>query len=260
MILDQILEFKRTEIKELKERVSLVEIEKKARELKAPKRSLQNVLSVKSNRPHLICELKKASPSGGVLRANFDPLGLARIFEEEKASGISVLTERNFFQGNPDTPKSIRPITTLPLLRKDFIVDVYQIFETALLLADTYLLIVSILSNQDLKLFLSIGRSLGMEPIVEVHTDEELDRAIQAGALMIGVNSRNLKSLTIDREIPAHMLKRIPSGVIAIVESGIASRTDIEYYKSYGANCFLIGTVLMKAPDVRSKIRELMEF
>ena len=256
MILNEIVEYKRKEIQELKRRLPFSKITQMAEKLNEPKRSLHKSLTAKK-KLHLICELKKASPSEGILRQRFQPTTLAQEFEAAGASAISVLTERHFFKGNPKTLKQIRPLTTVPLLRKDFILDSYQIYEATLLGADAFLLIAMLLTDSELKQLLQLSRALRLEALVEVHNKEELDRALAAGSQIIGINNRNLKTLQIDRSVSENLIRFIPKGTVAVIESGIENRQEIAHYESLGARCFLIGTVLMKSKNVKGKILEL---
>ncbi len=256
MVLNKILEYKRREIEELKRRLSLSKISRMAENLNEPKRSLHKSLTAKK-KLYLICELKKASPSEGILRENFKPKALAQEFEAAGASAISVLTERHYFKGDPKTLKLIRPVTTVPLIRKDFILDSYQIYEATLLGADAFLLIAMLLTDSELKQMLELARSLRLEVIVEAHTKEELDRAISVGSKIIAINNRNLQTLKIDQAVSENLIRLIPKDRVVVIESGIETRKEIEHYESLGAHCFLIGTTLMKSKDVKQKILEL---
>ena len=256
MILNEIVEHKRKEIEELKKLLPFPKIAQMAEKLNEPRRSLKKNLTAKK-KLHLICELKKASPSEGILRERFQPKALAQEFEAAGASAISVLTERHYFKGNPKTLKQIRPVTTIPLIRKDFIFDPYQIYEAALLGADAFLLIAMLLTDSELKQMLEVARRLQLETLVEVHTKEELDRALAAGSEIIGINNRNLKTLQIDHTVSERLLRLIPKGKVVVIESGIETRGEIMRYQSLGAQCFLIGTVLMKSTNVKRKILEL---
>ena len=256
MILSDILERKRKEVEELKRLTPLSKICELAAKDKEARRSLKVSLS-KNKGLHLICELKKASPSEGIIRENFEPKILAQEFEAAGASAISVLTEQYYFKGNPEILKQIRPLTTIPLLRKDFIFDPYQIYETALLGGDAFLIIAMLVSEAELKQMLLIAKKLNLEALVEVHTREELDRALAAGSQIIGINNRNLKTLEIDHFISENLIQFIPKGIVAVIESGIENREEITRYQVMGGNCFLIGTALMKAKNVKQKILEL---
>ncbi|OGX06077.1 MAG: hypothetical protein A3G87_02510 [Omnitrophica bacterium RIFCSPLOWO2_12_FULL_50_11] len=256
MILDNILEHKRREVEALKTKLPLRRMEEKARSVQGPKRSLARALSG-AGRVHLICELKKQSPSAGLLREHFIPTKLAKQFESSGASALSVLTETKYFKGHPETLRQIRPATTIPILRKDFLVERYQVYETAWREADAYLLIAMILSDKTLKVLLRLGNDLGLEALVEVHTERELDRALRAGANLVGINSRNLKTLGIDDSVPERLFPKIPKEITTVIESGIQSSHDIQRYQEMGANCFLIGTALMKCDNIEKKMAEL---
>lgn len=256
MVLNEIIERKRKEIEELKRKFPLSKISQMAEQLNEPKRSLRKSLTAKK-KVHLICELKKASPSEGVLREHFEPKALAQEFEAAGASAISVLTERHYFKGDPKTLKLIRAVTTIPLLRKDFILDAYQIFETSVLGADAFLLIATLLTDSELKQMIQLGKKLKLDALVEAHTQEELKRALKAGSEIIGINNRNLKTLKIDPLVSEDLIRFIPKDKIVVIESGIETREEIEHYQALGASCFLIGTVLMKSGNVKQKILEL---
>ncbi|MBI4368309.1 MAG: indole-3-glycerol phosphate synthase TrpC [Candidatus Omnitrophica bacterium] len=256
MILNEIVEHKRKEIEELKRLMPFTKIKEKAEQNVFRRRSLQNALT-KGKGIHLICELKKASPSEGILRQEFEPQVIVQEFEAAGASAISVLTERHYFQGNPKTLKQIRPLTSVPLLRKDFIFDPYQVYETALLKADAFLIIAMLVSDQELKTLLQIATQLQLETLVEVHSKAELDRAIHAGSQLIGINNRNLKTLEIDRSISENLIKFVPKTATVVIESGIETQAEITRYHALGAHCFLIGTALMKSKNIQQKITEL---
>ncbi len=258
MILNNILEYKRKEIAALKRRLPLDKMIKEAEKHTKPKRSLLKALS--NGQLHLICELKKASPSEGMLRRQFRPVHLAKEFESAGASAISVLTESRYFRGNPRTIKQIRPCTRIPLLRKDFILDLYQIYETVLLGADAFLIIATLVSDSKLKKMLQLAKRLNLEVLVEVHTKEELVRAIKAGSKIIGFNNRDLKTLQINRSVSERLMRLIPKGVVSVIESGIESRQDILHYQKNGARNFLIGTTLMKSRNITEKIHELLGY
>lgn len=256
MVLNEILEQKRKELEILKRHIPSAKITRLAEELKEPKRSLEKALT-KSRNLHLICELKKASPSEGLLRKDFEPIALAQEFEAAGACAISVLTEKHYFQGNPATIKQIRAFTTIPLLRKDFIFDPYQVYETALLKADAFLLIAMLLTDTELKIMLKLAQKLNLDTLVEIHTKEELQRALDAGAKIIGINNRNLQTLKVDLSVSETLLRFIPKGIIAVIESGIETREEIVRYQTNGVRCFLIGTTLMKSRNIKGKILEL---
>jgi len=198
---------------------------------------------------NVIAELKKASPSRGLIRAEFDPVALAKGFEAAGAAALSVLTEEEFFQGNLKYMKDARAAVSLPVLRKDFIVDPWQVWEARATNADSFLLIVAGLHDEVLAELLALGRELGMEPLVEVHTRGELTRAIAAGARIIGVNNRNLQTLEVRAETSRELIDLIPEECIAVCESGLRSRDDLVRFRAAGFDAFLIGEHLMSQPD-----------
>ncbi len=257
-MLKEIIIQKRKDLQELKSRFPLSRL-RDAVEHK-PKTNTRSFRKAVSNPRHinLICELKKASPSEGLIREDFQPLRIAGIFEYAGAAAISVLTEPHFFKGRPSYLKTVRQVTTIPLLRKDFILESYQVYESALLDADAFLLIASILTEEELKNLLSLGRQFGMDALVETHTEDDLKKALNAGAEVIGINNRNLMDLSVDPNRAKRLLHHIPKGPAVIVESGFKHHDELMEYKSLGVHAFLIGTVLMKAPDIGAKIQELL--
>lgn len=258
MILEDIIVKKRKDLDELKSRFPLHRLKEAVKNRKTHDvRSFKKAVS----RPHqlnLICELKKASPSGGILREDFQPLRLASHFEHAGAAAISVLTEPHYFKGRPSYLKTVRQVTHIPLLRKDFIVESYQLYESALLDADAFLLIASLLTEKELADLIALGRELQMDALVEVHTEEDLKKALAAKAEIIGINNRDLKSLTVDPNRAKKLLPHIPKSIPVVVESGLKTHEELLEYKSLGVHAFLIGTVLMKSPDVAAKIQELL--
>jgi indole-3-glycerol phosphate synthase len=198
---------------------------------------------------NIISELKKASPSKGLLREDFRPIELARGFENAGAAALSVLTEEEFFQGSAKDLRDARRACEIPVLRKDFIVDAWQVWEARAIDADSFLLIVAALSDAALKDLLALGRELGMEPLIEVHTRAELDRAIGAGAKIIGVNNRDLKTLKVDLGTSFELVKLIPDECMAVCESGIRDGAEIKRLRVAGFDAFLIGEHLMTQAD-----------
>jgi len=203
-------------------------------------------------------ELKPASPSGGVLREPFDPVALAQSLEAAGAAALSVLTEPEFFLSSLKNLREARKSVKLPVLRKDFIFDPWQVWEARANDADSFLLIVLTLSDARLKELLALGRELGMEPLVEVHTREELDRALATEARIIGVNNRNLKTLEIRMETSFELVEYIPESCIAVSESGIRTHGELLKLRAAGFDAFLIGTHLMVSADPGTVLRELM--
>jgi len=207
---------------------------------------------------NVIAELKKASPSRGVIRADFDPVSLARTLEAAGATALSVLTEEEFFQGDLKYMRAARAAVGVPVLRKDFIVDPWQVWEARATDADSFLLIVAGLSDELLSELLVLGRELGMEALVEVHTREELARALSAGARIIGVNNRDLRTLEVRPKTADELIEVIPDECIAICESGLRTRDDLVRLRAAGFDAFLIGEHLMAQPDPAAALRVLL--
>jgi len=207
---------------------------------------------------NIISELKKASPSRGLLRQEFRPIELARGFESAGATALSVLTEEEFFQGSAKDLRDARKACEIPVLRKDFIVDAWQVWEARAIDADSFLLIVAALSDEALAELLALGRELGMEALVEVHTRAELDRAISAGARIIGVNNRDLKTLEVSLETSYALVDAIPEDCIAVCESGIRDGAEIRRLRTAGFDAFLIGEHLMTQADPAAALSELI--
>lgn len=207
---------------------------------------------------NVISELKKASPSRGVIRADFNPVELAKGFETAGAAALSVLTEEEFFQGDLKYMRDARAAVALPVLRKDFIVDPWQVWEARATDADSFLLIVAGLSDALLGELLSLGRELGMEPLVEVHTRGELGRALAAGARILGVNNRDLRTLEVRVETSTELIEAIPDECVAVCESGLRSHADLVRLRQAGFDAFLIGEHLMARPDPAQALRALL--
>ena len=258
MILNEMILQKKKDLEELKSRFPLHRL-REAAEHKEPtgRRPFRKAIS-RPHRINLICELKKASPSEGILCEDFQPLRIASLFEYAGAAAISVLTESRFFKGRPSYLKTVRQVTTVPILRKDFILESYQLYESALLEADAFLLIASLLTEQELTDLMRLGRGLAMESLVEVHTHEDLKKALQAGAEIIGINNRDLKTLEVDPERAKKLIPLIPKEVTVVAESGFSRPEQLLAYKSLGVHAFLVGTVLMKSQDVVKTLNELL--
>jgi indole-3-glycerol phosphate synthase len=208
---------------------------------------------------NVIAEIKRASPSAGVLRPNFDPPALALGFQEAGAAALSVLTEEDNFQGALSYLRDARKTVSLPVLRKDFIVEPWQVWETRAANADTFLLIVAALSPEALAALLVLGRELGMEALVEVHTAPELRVALDAGARIIGVNNRNLHTLEVNVATSLALIEAIPEDCIAVSESGLRSAEDLRRLRAAGFDAFLIGEHLMRESDPGAGLRRMLE-
>ena len=243
-ILDEIVAKTKSKLEEKKQGLSLEELSSKIdfENLKETnfKKSLQNKPEA------IIAEIKKASPSAGIISDNFDPVLKSKEYESFGASALSILTEEDYFLGNIEYIKDVKAITSLPILRKDFIVDEYQIYESKLIGADCILLIASILNDEELKNFSEIAERLKLDYIIEVHDEEELQRAQHFSNAIIGVNNRNLKTFDVDINNSVELKKIFEGENIFIAESGIKSKKDIEYLQQHNINVFLIGESLMK--------------
>jgi len=209
-------------------------------------------------RVNLIAECKRRSPSKGVLCERYDPVAIARQYAAGGAAAISVLTEPTFFDGALEHLAAVRAVVQTPLLRKDFVVDEYQLLEARAAGADAVLLIVAGLSQADLVRLLKRATTLGLAALVEVHDEEELSRAIDSGARIVGVNNRNLRTLAVDVEASFRLASRIPAGVVGVSESGLQSRADVERLSAAGYHAYLIGERFMTDPDPASAIASLM--
>lgn len=208
---------------------------------------------------NVIAEIKKASPSAGVLRRDFEPAALAQGFEGADAAALSVLTEEENFQGALAHLRDARAAVGLPVLRKDFIVDAWQVWEARAANADSFLLIAAALDNETLAELLALGRELGMEPLVEVHTADELERVLAAGARIIGVNNRNLHILEVRVETSLDLVEMIPQDCIAVSESGLRSAQDLRQLRAAGFDAFLIGESLMRETDPGAALQRLID-
>lgn len=253
--LAEIIEYKKKELALQKEHLSLNELMDKARAIE--RQPSFNEAIKKSEFIHFIAEIKKASPSAGLLRENFNPLEIAKIYSESRVSAISVITDEKYFQGSLLYLKSVSKETPLPLLRKDFIIDQYQIYESKIFGASAVLLIVAVLSNKQLLEYIHLAEKLSLDTLVEIHNEDELDRALSAGARTIGINNRDLKSFKVDIGIAQKIIPRIPKTKTIVVESGIQSRREVELFQEMNVDALLIGETFMKALNIKDKISEL---
>jgi indole-3-glycerol phosphate synthase len=208
--------------------------------------------------PAVIAEIKKASPSKGVLVAEFDPAGIAHLYEEGGAAALSVLTDEKHFQGSLPDLESAREAVRLPVLRKDFTIDAYHVHQAAAYGADAILLIAAILSEREMREFRELAESYGMAALVDVHDAEELEPAVASGARLIGVNNRNLHTFEVSLETSIRLAKNIPAGVVKVAESGIHSSADVQQLRAAGYQAFLVGEHLMKSGDPAGALRALL--
>ena len=223
-------------------------------------RNFKNLLEIsqKNNIINIIAEIKKCSPSAGVIIENYFPEKIASLYEKSGVGAISVLTERHFFMGNLDHLSLVNNSTNVPILRKDFIVDPYQIFESKVFKADAILLIASILDDNEIKDFIKIADDIGLDCIIETHTREELVRATKINYPIIGINNRNLNNLSINIENTIDLIKDIKKDFIIVGESGIKKYVDIEKYNKSNIYNFLIGETILKSKNIDKKIKELL--
>lgn len=254
-ILDKILATKKREVERYKRAVRLSCLLECIARRQAP---LAFAKALKGGGIKLIAEVKKASPSRGVLRPYFDPMALAKTYAENGAAAISVLTDAEYFQGSLEHLAAIRQVADVPLLRKDFIYDEYQIYESAAYGADALLLIVAILEPGQLEKMLALSQSLGLGCLVEVHDKKGLVDAIDSGAEIIGINNRNLKTFEVDLDTTRSLLPFIPEDKIVVSESGISRREDVKRLERWGVDAVLIGEALVTAKNIPRKIKELM--
>jgi indole-3-glycerol phosphate synthase len=254
-ILDRIVECKRREIAAARAAVPDAELEHRLASL-PPTRDFQAALEVAPDIA-IIAEVKKASPSAGVLRADFDPIAIARTHAQHGASCLSVLTDEPFFQGKLAYLRDIRAAVDLPLLRKDFILDRYQLLEARLAGADAVLLIAEILDEPTLPRLLREAADLGMQALVELYDRENLSRVLAAGASLVGVNNRDLRTFVTRLEHTLEVAASMPPGICLVSESGIRSRADVQRLKAGGVRAILVGESLMRADDIGAKLAEL---
>ncbi|MFH1846525.1 MAG: indole-3-glycerol phosphate synthase TrpC [Candidatus Omnitrophota bacterium] len=256
MILSKIIEEKKREIERARKKVSFNEIKEKAGKLCIRSSFKKNI--GRKGHINLIAEVKKSSPSKGVIRPNFEPIKIALTYQASGASAISVLTDERFFDGKPEYLKKIKERVTIPVLRKDFIIDEYQIYESAVLGADAVLLIAHILTQEEIERYLMILRDLGMEALVEVHNEEEVDKALASRAPIIGINNRNLMNFEVDVGVTQRLIRLIPETKVVVSESGLETYEQIMFLKSLGVNAVLIGETFMRVENIGEKVRELI--
>ena len=255
MFLTELVNNKLKEVAQRKERVPLQALTSKIAAL-TPTRNFREAIS-SSAEINIIAEIKKSSPSAGIITQNYDPEKLSRIYEENGASAISVLTDKKFFGGDLEDLAKVRKVSSLPILAKEFILDEYQIYEARFLGADAILLIALILSREKLKKYLDLASKLDLECLVEIHEEKEWGKIKDLPLDIVGVNNRNLATLEVDIGMSLNLIKKIPSDKIIVTESGIHSREDIHRLREAGVDAFLVGEVLLKSRDAGKKLREL---
>ena len=256
MILDEIIAYKKKELAETKRRAPLADI--KSRAADAGQTRGFGIALAGCEEIRLIAEVKKASPSKGLIREDFDPVKIAQSYEASGASCISVLTDQKFFQGRLEYLDAIRKAVTVPLLRKDFIIDTYQIIEARAAGADAVLLIAACLEKQQLEDFIGIARQLHLDVLVESHTYKDLDKSLLAGTVLVGINNRDLGTFTVDLQTTIDLMKDIPGDRTVVSESGIRTREDVIKLQRSGVDAILVGESLMREKDIEKKVKELL--
>jgi indole-3-glycerol phosphate synthase len=260
-ILEQIIGDKVEEVAESRRRRPLTELRRELRDLPSARdflAALRDGLPGSASVPRVIAEVKKASPSKGVIRPDFNPVAIAQTYATNGATALSVLTDERYFQGHLTFLAAIGQAIALPLLRKDFVIDDYQVYESRVAKADAILLIVAALESGQLREFMALADELGMAALLEVHTIEELERILPLHPSLIGINNRDLRTFHTDIETTVRLLPLIPPEVAVVSESGINTAADIIRLQEKGVNAFLIGESLMRAPDPGVKLRELL--
>jgi len=249
-ILQRILETKRAEVRTGQAAVPLADMERRAREAPAV-RDFVGALRAKiaAGKPAVIAEVKRASPSKGLLREHFDPAAIARSYERGGAACLSVLTDREYFQGSPEHLVAARAACSLPVLRKDFVIDPYQVIEARAMGADCILLIAAALERPAMLELEGAARALGMAVLVEVHDEKELESALALRTPLVGINNRNLRTFETRLETTIELRKRVPDGRIVVTESGILARADVERLRGEGIGAFLVGEAFMRAGE-----------
>ncbi len=260
MILDEILQTKVEEVAAAKAREAFDELNHRLSDLEDQPRGFARALRTmaESGGTAIIAEVKQGSPSKGIIRADFDPVAIAESYQRGGAACLSVLTDQQFFYGHLDYLGRIRAQVELPLLRKDFIIDPYQVVQARVAGADAILLIAAALDDEKLRQLAELATRLQLDTLLEVHDAVELERALQLPVDLIGINNRNLKTFVTDLGITEQLAGRVPAAQLAIAESGINSRADIERLQTAGAGAFLIGESLMRETDIEAKLSDLI--
>ena len=261
-ILDRIIATKQTELVERKKLESQAELETRLANSSLPNtRGFVDALrrQAMAKQPGVIAEIKKASPSKGVIRADFDPAAIAADYAAHGAACLSVLTDEEYFQGSDDYLRAVRDAVELPIIRKDFTIDPYQIVEARLMGADCVLLIVSALTATELRILYGTAQDIGLDVLIEVHDQHELDVALTLDPNLIGINNRNLKTFSTSLDHTFDLLPAIPANVTIVTESGIATRADVDAMIAHDVYCFLVGEALMRQPSPGEALSELFD-
>lgn len=257
-VLNRILATKRREVEESKSRISEAQIKRRAREASAP-RGFEKALRAKiaAGSPAVIAEIKRASPSKGLIRADFDPARIAASYEAHGAACLSVLTDREYFGGSADDLKAARAVCALPVIRKDFIIDPYQVHESRAWGADCILLIIDAVPDAEIVALEREARGIGLDVLVECHDAGQLDRALRLQTALIGVNNRDLRTFETRVETTLELLDRVPGDRILVTESGISAPEDVRQLRKAGVSAYLVGGALMSAPDPGKELARL---
>jgi len=258
-ILKKIIEEKVSRVNRRKEVLPIDQLTKKINDLEYSHRNFKNAIIRKPHRISLIAECKKATPTKGVIKENYDVVSIVKdYYESGSVDAISILTEEKYFFGDIYHLVLARQVVPLPLLRKDFIIDEYQIYESLYFCADAILLISTILSLSQLKQFYNIAKSLSLEVIFEVHTKEDLNKVLECEPEIIGINNRNLTNFIVDIYTVEKLIKFIPKGIVVVAESGISSNNDIKYFTNLGVDAVLVGTYFMSSSDIKQAVKTLV--
>ena len=258
MILSRIIEEKRREVEEAKRQKPIEELSKEVSGICVKSSFKKNIA-----RPHhinLIAEIKKASPSKGILRGDFNPIKIGVTYQANGASAISILTDERFFEGRLEYIKKVKDNVSLPILRKDFIIDEYQIYESVAAGADAILLIAELLSSNEMTKLYNLASSLGLDVLMEVHKEEDVEKALATGCSIIGINNRDLHTFKVDLAVTQKLIRIIPQNKVRVSESGIRTYEDVMFLKSLGVNAVLIGEAFMEAGDIAAKMREILRY
>jgi len=260
VILEEIVSYKMAEVEHRKSELPISEMREQLADAPPPRgfRARLSTLNSQLSTPNIIAEIKKGSPSRGIIRFDFDPAAIAKSYEQNGAAALSVLTDRRFFYGCLSDLEIARESCDLPILRKDFTIDEYQIVEAAAAGADAVLFIVAILNREELEKFLAVSAELGLDALVEVHDEREMETALDVGADLIGINNRDLRMFRVDLKTTARLAMMSPPGIVLVSESGIRSAADLRSLADAGVHAALIGESLMSASDPGAKLKELL--
>jgi len=257
-ILVKILNRKREEINERSAKVSIAQLKQQCESADAVRGFIQSVENKIANKQSaVIAEIKKASPSKGLLRENFNPAEIAQSYASHGAACLSILTDKDYFQGNEEYLKQARAACSLPVIRKDFIIDPYQVYEARAIDADCILLIVAALDDENLQLLFDLAHALNMDVLMEVHDEKEMSRALKTGARLIGINNRNLRNFETSLDTTLSMLNMVNENHILVTESGIHNKNDVQLMRDNKVNAFLVGEAFMRADNPGEKLAEL---